>query len=356
MTDNLFDRLADLLRYPGPVNWRLAREIAESIAGPAEPIEPGLVEEYRDLAATATRLVDQASALDAAGTSIIVGVHDRRGWAATNVESVAYLAEPIAERLSSGGAGSPLAMLGPALLGMQVGSVVGFLSQRVLGRFDFGVPAGAATGPTFIVPNIEAFALDHDLDPRQLRLWVALHEVAHQSELAVPWVPERLHMLAHSVADGLEIDPAAIQRRFEALQDPEALQNLMEDPGGIGELFGAAADPEATNGLRALAALIEGYAEHVVEGIAATLVPQAAQIREAADRDRAESTGEGAMPSEIAGLTLGSDDHLIGREFVGEVARRWGSDALARLWEGPDTVPKLGELTDAVGWAARVLL
>ena len=32
-SDNLFDRLADLFRSSGPVNWRLAREIAESVAG-----------------------------------------------------------------------------------------------------------------------------------------------------------------------------------------------------------------------------------------------------------------------------------------------------------------------------------
>ena len=39
MTDNLFDRLADLFRSPGLVNWRLAREIAESAAGTADPVE-----------------------------------------------------------------------------------------------------------------------------------------------------------------------------------------------------------------------------------------------------------------------------------------------------------------------------
>ena len=64
MTDNLFDRLADLFRSSGPVNWRLAREIAESAAGPAEAIDPWLDEEYRDLAATAVRYVDAASPLD----------------------------------------------------------------------------------------------------------------------------------------------------------------------------------------------------------------------------------------------------------------------------------------------------
>ena len=54
--DNLFDRLADLFRSNGPVNWRLAREIAESVAGEAEPVEPWLAEEYRELAVTAGML------------------------------------------------------------------------------------------------------------------------------------------------------------------------------------------------------------------------------------------------------------------------------------------------------------
>ena len=37
MSDNLFDRLFELLNTPGPVNWRLGREITQSLAGAAEP-------------------------------------------------------------------------------------------------------------------------------------------------------------------------------------------------------------------------------------------------------------------------------------------------------------------------------
>lgn len=355
MTDNLFDRLADLLRYPGPVNWRLAREIAESLAGSPEPIEPGLVEEYRELAETAARLVDRATPLDAGGASITVAVHDRRGWAATNVESLGYLAEPIGEQLSVGGEASPLALLGPALLGMQVGSIVGFLSQRVLGRFDAGIPAGSAGGVAFVVPNIESFATRHDLDPLQLRLWVALQEVAHQAELAIPWVPERLHMLAHQFAEGLEIDPDAIRRRFEALQNPEELEALMSDSGGLGELFRSESEPEALHGLRALTALIDGYAEFVVREVGATLVPQAVRIREAKDLETAESS-EGPRLQDMAGLAIDHDDYRLGLDFVSAVARRWGPEAVARVWEGPETAPTFAELSDPVGWAARVLL
>ena len=46
----------------------------------------------------------------------------------------------------------------------------------------------------------------------------------------------------------------------------------------------------------------------------------------------------------------------MGAKFCSEVARRWGEDALANLWNGPDALPSLAELHDPVAWAARVLL
>jgi uncharacterized protein (DUF2342 family) len=42
--------------------------------------------------------------------------------------------------------------------------------------------------------------------------------------------------------------------------------------------------------------------------------------------------------------------------FCVEVEERWGTDALDRVWEQADYLPTLSELTDPVGWAARVLM
>ena len=46
MSDNLFEQLFELFQTPGPINWRLAREVTKSLAGSPEPIEPLLAEEY----------------------------------------------------------------------------------------------------------------------------------------------------------------------------------------------------------------------------------------------------------------------------------------------------------------------
>lgn len=355
MTDNLFDRLADLMRSSGPVNWRLAREIAESVAGPAEPIDPWLDEEYRDLAATAARLVDQHSALDPALVTTPAVVTDRRGWASANIESLAYLAEPLAEKLSSD-ASSPLQPLGPALLGMQMGATIGTSAQTVLAGFDLGLPSGSSAGPVFVVPNIEALAADEALDPRQTRLWISLHEVAHHSAYAVPWLREHVLNLAHDFVEGLEFDLGGIEKRIEALQDPEALQRMMSEPTGLAGLLRPDDDGDAAGRLRGLLAVVEGYADRIVERAASDLIPGVESLRHAIDRRRSEpSPGEQLLEQAVA-FDLKHADHRLGDRFCVEVARRWGDEALDRLWEGPEMLPDENELTDPVGWAARVLL
>ena len=85
MTDNLFDRLRHLLETRGPVNWGLAREIAESVAGPAEPVDPWVAEEFEDLTHTAALRIAAASPLDAvaagaaARSFTVFGLGNHRG-------------------------------------------------------------------------------------------------------------------------------------------------------------------------------------------------------------------------------------------------------------------------------------
>ena len=93
MSDNLFDRLFELLQTPGPVNWRLGKEITGSLAGPAEPLEPKVAEEYQELTLAAQlRLADRLS-LDVSTTHTIHPV-DRQMWAERNEQSFRYLIEP----------------------------------------------------------------------------------------------------------------------------------------------------------------------------------------------------------------------------------------------------------------------
>jgi putative hydrolase len=274
------------------------------------------------------------------------------------VAGFAYLAEPLAAKMAGpeGGAADPmLQSLGPALVGMQMGSMAGFLSHRVLAGFDVGLPVEGAP-PTFVVPNITAFTADHGLDPRQARLWLALHEAAHRAEVALPWVRRHLAGLMSAFVDGLRPDPAGLQERLEALQDPEHLQGLLEDPSALSGLVAGPESEHALRRLQAFMALLEGYAEWLVGHAAPGLIPEAARLREAIDRRRAEPSPGEQMLQRMLGLDLAHHRYRRGTTFCEEVARRWGEEALAHLWEGPDGLPNPAELEDPLGWAARVML
>ena len=356
MTDNLFDRLRRLLEARGPFNWGLAREIAESVAGDPEPVDPWVAEEFVDLAHTAALRVAAASPLDAAPGE--VRAVDRRSWAAASVTGFAYLAEPLAAKMSGaeeGGADPLLQQLGPALVGMQIGSTAGFLSHRVLAGFDVGLPVEGAP-PTFVVPNIAAFTADHGLDERQARLWLALHEAAHRAEVAVPWVRRHLATLTSAFVDGLRPDPTGLQERLEAMRDPEQLQELLQDPSALSGLTPGPEAEQALRRLQAFMALLEGYAEWLAERAAPGLIPDAPRMREAIDRRRAEPSAGEQMLQRMLGLDLQHHRYRRGTTFCQEVARRWGEDALASLWPGPESLPTYAELDDPVGWAARVML
>ena len=59
---------------------------------------------------------------------------------------------------------------------------------------------------------------------------------------------------------------------------------------------------------------------------------------------------------QLLGLRIDRHRAEDAASFCGEVDRRWGAETLQRLWEDPSQLPHLEELTDPVGWAARVLL
>ncbi len=360
MSDDLFAQLLELFNQPGPVNWKLAGEVAKQLTGPAEPIDPWLAEEYQELTRLAQLRVAESTNLPIP-EAIAANPIDRAGWAQANLRSLRYLVEPLAAKLADqGGEMGPLDAvlrpLVPALLGMQMGVMVGFLSRRVLGQFDVGLPAAEQSELYLVVPNVESFAADNGLDPRQVRLWVALHEVTHQAEFAQPWTRTHLVRLVTDYLDGLDLDPAAMSDKLQGLQDPEQLQRLLDDPAGLAGLIGSEAQRPLLEAIQAFMAVMEGYADFLMDRAAPGLLPDLARMREAIDRRRSEPSQGEQLLNRLLGLEMKHRQYELGARFCQEIVRRWGEHTLDVLWEAPDRLPSLAELEDPVAWAARVLL
>lgn len=357
MSDNIFDQLIELFNQPGPVNWKLAAEVAHQMAGQPEPIDPWLADEYQDLARLAELQVSSASGLTITQALTAQPV-DRRTWADENLQSFRYLVEPLSSKLSSDlGTAQPfLQPLAPALLGMQMGVMIGFLSNRILGQFDIGMPTADAKALYFVVPNIEDFASSNHLDPKQVRLWIALHEVTHHAEFSVPWVRPRFLEMVTGYIDGLDLQSERLTQRFEAITDPTQMQSLFDDPAGLAGWIGEPGDREALDRIQAFMAFVEGYAEYIMDVAAPNLLPDLDRMRSAVrERRSAPSESEQAL-NRLLGLELKHEQYELGAEFCRDVARRWGGTKLAKIWESADHLPSLNELADPTAWAARVLL
>ncbi|MDH3260889.1 MAG: zinc-dependent metalloprotease [Acidimicrobiia bacterium] len=359
MSDDLFAKLIELFNQPGPVNWKLAGEISRHLAGEPEPIEPWLAEEYRDLTRLAQMKVAEATSLDL-GNAIDAIPVDRAAWAASNLESFRYLVEPLAEKLSASGGGGPLegmmVPLGPAILGAQMGIMIGFLSHRILGQFDIGLPPAEAGDLYLVVPNVEAFAAENHLDARQVRLWVALHEVIHQAQFARPWVRPAFVELIARYLDGLELDPTSLTEKLQSFSDPDQFESVLSDPAGLAGLITTPEQRPILEAIQAFMAVIEGYADYLMDRAAPKMLPDLDQMRNAMNRRRAEPSQGEQIINRMLGLELKQEQYQLGNEFCSEVARRWGTDALDRLWNDATAFPNLAELRDPVAWAARVLL
>jgi putative hydrolase len=361
MSDNIFERLFELFQSPGPVNWKLAREVTGSLVGEPNPIDPDLAEEYQELGLAAQLRLDAVAPFDVSASRLPDPL-DRVAWAAENEQSFRYLVEPMAGKLTPGAIGeaAPMAAMlepmGPAILGMQAGTMVGFMSHRVLGQFDTGVPALDHDDMIVVPENIEAFASDHGLDARQVRLWATMHELAHHGVLGVEWMRAHIIDVTGDFFEGVEFDMSGLMERLGGMQSPEEMESLLGGESSMASLLGRKEQPEQAGRVQALTAFIEGYADYLVGVAADGMLTDLDRIDEAYGRRKAEPNQAEQALQQLAGLDLQRYRSRDAAEFCAEVARRWGTEALNSIWDDPERMPTLAELTDPVGWAARVWL
>ena len=356
----------------GPVNWELARQVGVASAAEAGDDRDPTDDDRRTLdeaVRVAELHVARFTGLDPPGDVAQVRAARRAEWVRANLEGLRGLLEPAATRAAAateralrdqlpegGGVGGVLSMIGPLLQGTQIGTVIGALAQQVFGQYDIAVPRGGSSALLFVVPNIARFERDWSLDPVEFRTFVALHEVTHRLEFARPWTRERFVELVDDFLSTLEIDVADLQQRFAALDpsDPEGLQRAL---GGDDPLFGAVLDDEQRlklGRIQAFMASAEGYADHVMHGLAAELLGSAAMIQEAMRRYRDGEHGDPVF-ERLLGVDMKKEQYAKGRAFCDAVVAASDEPTLARMWDSPEALPSLPELDEPTLWLSRTV-
>ena len=100
-------------------------------------------------------------------------------------------------------------------------------------------------------------------------------------------------------------------------------------------------------------AVLEGYAEHVMDAVGAEILPNLPQLRGAMDRRRRDRSGLFRIFEKLIGMDLKLRQYELGKQFCDAVAEAGGIAALNRVWDEPGAMPTLAELEDPHGWLAR---
>jgi putative hydrolase len=354
MSDDLFSKMFELFNQPGPVNLKLAAEISHHLTGERVPVDPWAAEEFRELTRLAEFQVDQIAPFAVSPAPDVLPV-DAREWADRNMEGFQYLAEPFSNIIDTEALGPAAAMmgqLGPAMIGMQLGTLVGTLAGWVLADFDAGVPAKGDGPITYVVPNIERFTTEHGFEARDVRLWVAVHEATHRAMFRVPFTTDHLVTLVTGMGEHLKISPDSLMGMMQGL-DPTSLQGGI-DPDQIAGLFDSPELEQSQREVGAFLGLTGGYRRLLVKRAAGDLLPRMDDMDRARDTER--DLGDAMSNSAFGATFVDGRDIERGMEFLAEVENRFGTESVTAMWTREGRFPTADEMDDPVAYAARILL
>jgi coenzyme F420 biosynthesis associated uncharacterized protein len=284
----------------------------------------------------------------------------RREWVSSNIDSMRALLDPVLAR-----AGNNLGPLRPAMqigvgvvLSTEVGVVLGYLAQRVLGQYELVLlDEAAADRPPrllFVLPNLAQVGRSFEADEREFLTWVALHEVTHAVQFAsVPWLHGHLAGLVRELLDRAEVRIDAPRKlRVPSVDEIRNVAAAVRK-GDLVSVVTTSAERETLERVQAVMAVIEGHAEHVMDAVAPDLVPSLDRLRAGIDRRRRSQSGLSRLVARLLGLDLKLRQYEQGKRFCDAVVREAGVTALHHVFSAPEALPTLAELDNPQAWLER---
>jgi coenzyme F420 biosynthesis associated uncharacterized protein len=375
------------------VDWSIARRVAGLVARSEDVVQsPGV-----DLLALSAEFEPRVSAytgLTPAEPIPAPELVSRQGWAAANFEAMAELMKPVEQRMDdrferAGPLAGPLRAGAGAALAAEIGLVVGYMSQRVLGQYELSLIAGTANPRLlFVGANLVGAASTLKVDREAFVRWVTVHELTHAMQFGgVPWLrghmgkllkeyletvdvkvdggsadtdepveddasPEANGASARNGRSGGLVGGALDRLRSIDLPDPSDLAERFRD-GGLAGLVQTDEQRDVMERMQAAMALVEGHAEHVMDALAPELVPQHEGLRVAMDARRQSRSAPERVLMRLLGMEMKMRQYKVGKEFCDAVVAESGIEGLNQAWAGPEALPTLAELDRPADWLAR---
>jgi coenzyme F420 biosynthesis associated uncharacterized protein len=267
------------------------------------------------------------------------------------------LLAPLTERLGARLANSPVAPIGRYVTGTEVGVLLGYLAQRVLGQYDLLGPVGDPTDAVYYVgPNVLNLEKRFAFRPREFRLWIAIHEVTHRAQFTgVPWLKGYFLSLVERTLGIVDPDPRALANAVRRAADELRRGRNPLDDGGIVGLFATQEQRALLDEVQALMSLLEGHGNFVMSDLGRRHVAgeeRMARILQA----RRQAGGITSVVHKLLGFEMKMRQYDVGERFVRGVVDEAGFAALDTAWRGQEFLPTLEELRTPQRWLERVEL
>ncbi|HYL52510.1 MAG TPA: zinc-dependent metalloprotease [Acidimicrobiia bacterium] len=363
------------VRAPDPVDWPTARRIARLVAG-RDPLSDSylaasLQADFEALTVHAEELVAEHTGLRAPG-NVTARVLDRRQWVDSNLTSMRTMLDPLMQRFGARLVHSPLAPMSRRVAAGELGALLGFLSQRVLGQYDLLVPdaaepgmaggeargqgtdAGVGDAVYYVGANVLGLEKRFAFRPRDFRLWIAIHEVTHRAQFTgVPWMRAYFLGLVRQAFDLVDPDPRTVLRAVtKAVDEIRAGRNPLDDGGVVG-LFASPEQRGVLSQVQALMSLLEGHGNVVMDDLGSRHVVGQERMSRVLQARR-QQRGITSAVHKLLGLEQKMRQYEVGEKFVRGAIALAGPNAVDAAWEAPGNLPTLAELDAPDRWLFRV--
>ena len=338
------------------VDWNLARQVARLAAGSpeADGPDPDVVSLCAEMEAHVAAYSGLRPESPIPGAELV----GREEWVAVNVESLARMIDPVAERLErrlefAGPLTGVLQGAASGALAAEVGLVMGYVSSRVLGQYDVSLLGGDAPPRLlFVGPNLRKAVRELDVDPDAFHRWICAHELTHVFQFqGVPWLRDHLSGLVREYLSTVDV---RIDRGVAGgLPNPQRLVEAFRE-GGLAALVQSGEQREVMARVHSVMAVVEGYSEHVMDSIADEAIPDREDLRRALEARRRNRSAPEMLVQRLLGLELKMRQYEQGKRFCDAVVEETGMVVLDRVWEGPEHLPSATELERPEDWVARV--
>jgi coenzyme F420 biosynthesis associated uncharacterized protein len=346
-----------------PVDWAVAEKIAGRVAG-TEPFAQSyhfqsLAPDFQELTAEAEGLVEAETGLRSAAGPARGRVLDRKEWIQANIASFQRLLRPLTEKLGDRMDASPVAPVGRAIAGAEVGVLLGWMSGRVLGQYDLLLVEDDHPEDQDLVyyvgPNVLAIEKKFAFPPRQFRLWLALHEVTHRMQFTgVPWLRPHFISLVEQVVGSVDPDPRHfVDALGRAVDDIRSGTNPL-DEGGVSVLLASPEQRAVLEQVSGMMSLLEGHGDVTMDRAGADRLPEAERFSRVLRERRQSTKGLIKLIQRLVGLEAKMNQYLQGEQFIAQVESAGGETLLARAWEGPENLPSLAEIREPGTWIQRM--